>query len=168
MRLVAEEKVRPEEPGPAAKRAPSVRFTGWFGMLGWAAAAVLLLVFTATMLVQRNGRRTDLRIAGIPIGEEIRNLVPERPSATQEGHDEPAKNSLLVLVATDAPLQGDSPLQSTPKLGRYYNYPEAEWLQATYAAAGTWHSASSGTSEIRSFDETPATLLHLVVRKPAG
>jgi anti-sigma factor RsiW len=60
MRLVAEEKVRPEEPGPAAKRAPSVRFTGWFGMLGWAAAAVLLLVFAATMLVQRNGRRTDL------------------------------------------------------------------------------------------------------------
>jgi SAM-dependent methyltransferase len=53
-------------------------------------------------------------------------------------------------------------------LGRYYNYPSPEWLQATYAAAGSWSSISSGTSEIKSFDETPATMLHLVVRKPAG
>ena len=52
-------------------------------------------------------------------------------------------------------------------LGRYYNYPSPQWLQATYAVAGAWSSISSGTSEIRSFDETPATMLHLVVRKPA-
>ena len=50
-------------------------------------------------------------------------------------------------------------------LGRYYNYPSPEWLQATYAAAGAWNSISSGTSEIKSFDETPATMLHLMVRK---
>jgi SAM-dependent methyltransferase len=50
-------------------------------------------------------------------------------------------------------------------LGRYYNYPSPEWLQATYAAAGAWRSISSGTSEIKSFDETPATMLHLMVRK---
>ena len=50
-------------------------------------------------------------------------------------------------------------------LGRYYNYPSPQWLQATYAVAGAWSSISSGTSEIRSFDETPATMLHLVVRK---
>jgi SAM-dependent methyltransferase len=50
-------------------------------------------------------------------------------------------------------------------LGRYYNYPSPEWLQATYAAAGRWKGVSSGTSEIKSFDETPATMLHLVVRK---
>jgi SAM-dependent methyltransferase len=53
-------------------------------------------------------------------------------------------------------------------LGRYYNYPSPEWLQATYAASGAWSSISSGTSELKSFDETPATMLHLVVRKPAG
>ena len=52
-------------------------------------------------------------------------------------------------------------------LGRYYNYPSPQWLQATYAAAGAWSSISSGSSEIKSFDETPATMLHLVVRKPA-
>jgi SAM-dependent methyltransferase len=50
-------------------------------------------------------------------------------------------------------------------IGRYYNYPSADWLRATYAAAGPWISVASDTSEIKSFDETPATMLHLVVRK---
>ena len=52
-------------------------------------------------------------------------------------------------------------------LGRYYNYASPEWLQATYAEAGTWTPVSSGTSEIKSFDDAPATMLHLVVRKAA-
>ena len=50
-------------------------------------------------------------------------------------------------------------------LGRYYNYPSPAWLQATYAAAGKWRPLKSEISEIKSFDETPATMLHLVVRK---
>ena len=50
-------------------------------------------------------------------------------------------------------------------LGRYYNYPSAEWLRGTYAAAGEWSSLASDTSVIQSFDETTATMLHLVVRK---
>jgi SAM-dependent methyltransferase len=50
-------------------------------------------------------------------------------------------------------------------LGRYYNYPTPQWLQATYAAAGGWAPLVSDTSVIQSFDETPATMLHLVVRK---
>jgi SAM-dependent methyltransferase len=50
-------------------------------------------------------------------------------------------------------------------LGRYYNYPSADWLSATYAAAGPWQMISSDSSDIKSFDETPATMLHLVVRK---
>jgi hypothetical protein len=53
-------------------------------------------------------------------------------------------------------------------LGRYYNYPTPQWLQATYAAAGTWSRLASETSVIQSFDETPATMLHLVVRKTAA
>jgi SAM-dependent methyltransferase len=53
-------------------------------------------------------------------------------------------------------------------LGRYYNYPSPEWLQTTYAAAGKWNSLTSDTSVIRSFDETPANMLHLVVRKRAA
>jgi L-aminopeptidase/D-esterase-like protein len=59
--------------------------------------------YTVGVLLQaNNGRRADLRIAGIPIGEEVHDLMPERAPGP---HDEPAKNSLLVLVATDAPLQ---------------------------------------------------------------
>ena len=50
-------------------------------------------------------------------------------------------------------------------LGRYYNYPSAEWLEATYATSGTWEKIKSDTSVINSFDEAPATMLHLVVRK---
>jgi SAM-dependent methyltransferase len=50
-------------------------------------------------------------------------------------------------------------------LGRYYNYPSPDWLETTYAAAGAWRLLTSETSEIKSFDETPATMLHLVVRK---
>lgn len=50
-------------------------------------------------------------------------------------------------------------------LGRYYNYVSADWLRATYAAAGPWQTVSFDTSEIKSFDGTPDTLLHLVMRK---
>ena len=53
-------------------------------------------------------------------------------------------------------------------LGRYYNYPSPEWLQATYESAGTWTQVSADTSEIKSFDEAPATMLHVVVRRGAG
>ena len=50
-------------------------------------------------------------------------------------------------------------------LGRYYNYASPEWLAATYAAAGKWDSLTTDTSVIQSFDQTPANMLHLVVRK---
>jgi SAM-dependent methyltransferase len=50
-------------------------------------------------------------------------------------------------------------------LGRYYNYVSADWLYAAYATAGPWQCLSSDTSEIKSFDEAPATMLHLVMRK---
>ena len=53
-------------------------------------------------------------------------------------------------------------------LGRYYNYPSPEWLAATYAAAGKWDSLTTDTSVIQSFDQTPANMLHLVVRKSAN
>jgi len=53
-------------------------------------------------------------------------------------------------------------------LGRYYNYPSPEWLRATYAAAATWDPLASDTSVIQSFDQTPANMLHLVVRKVAA
>ena len=53
-------------------------------------------------------------------------------------------------------------------IGRYYNYPSSDWLAATYASSGAWTEVSSDTSEIKSFDEAPATMLHVVVRKGAS
>ena len=50
-------------------------------------------------------------------------------------------------------------------IGRYYNYVTTDWLRAAYAAAGSWLCLSSDTSEIKSFDQAPATMLHLVMRK---
>ena len=50
-------------------------------------------------------------------------------------------------------------------LGRYYSYVSPDWLGEAYAAAGPWQSLSSETSEIKSFDGAPATMLHLVMRK---
>ncbi|WP_298257346.1 class I SAM-dependent methyltransferase [Bradyrhizobium sp.] len=50
-------------------------------------------------------------------------------------------------------------------LGRYYNYVSTDWLRMAYASAGPWQCLSSDTSEIKSFDAAPATMLHLVMRK---
>jgi SAM-dependent methyltransferase len=52
-------------------------------------------------------------------------------------------------------------------LGRYYNYPSPEWLETIYVASGQWRQIKSDTSVIQSFDEAPATMLHIVVRKSA-
>jgi len=65
--------------------------------------------YTVGVLLQANhGRRRDLRIAGIPVGEEITDLMPitAGPGARlPAGLGAPDKNSLLIVIATDAPLQ---------------------------------------------------------------
>lgn len=52
-------------------------------------------------------------------------------------------------------------------LGRYYSYVSPDWLDATYATAGPWITLSADTNVIQSFDQTPASMLNLVVRKSA-
>jgi D-aminopeptidase len=57
--------------------------------------------FTVGVLVQANyGGRGELRIAGIPVGREIRGLEPEM----REIEPVPGDGSIIVAVATDAPL----------------------------------------------------------------
>ena len=57
--------------------------------------------FTVGVLVQANhGSREYLRIDGVPIGEEISDLKPEPDEASY-------LNSILIIVATDAPLLDD-------------------------------------------------------------
>ena len=81
--------------------------------------------YTVGVLVQCNfGARRDLRIAGVPVGEEITDLQPciannepEAPNARRPhcdsrgggelGIDAPEQGSIIVIVATDAPLMPD-------------------------------------------------------------
>ena len=81
--------------------------------------------YTVGVLVQCNfGARRDLRIAGVPVGEEITDLQPcianndpDAPNARRPhcdsrrggelGIDAPEQGSIIVIVATDAPLMPD-------------------------------------------------------------
>jgi len=55
--------------------------------------------YTVGVLVQANyGMRDTLTIAGVPVGKEITDLMPEYHSQNQE------YGSIIVVVATDAPL----------------------------------------------------------------
>ncbi len=55
--------------------------------------------YTVGVLVQANyGRRPLLQIAGVPVGKEIPDLLPE------EGKADKDEGSIIVVVATDAPL----------------------------------------------------------------
>jgi len=57
--------------------------------------------YTIGVLVQCNyGARRDLRIAGVPVGEEIQDLTPQGGA---DG-DLADQGSIIVVVATDAPL----------------------------------------------------------------
>ena len=50
-------------------------------------------------------------------------------------------------------------------LDRYYNYPSADWLRATYAGAGEWSSLSIENGEVRGFDDKMAPMLFVVAQK---
>jgi L-aminopeptidase/D-esterase-like protein len=57
--------------------------------------------YSVGVLVQCNyGRRIDLRIAGVPVGREI----PEDPAYASTSFSELDRGSIIVIVATDAPL----------------------------------------------------------------
>jgi D-aminopeptidase len=55
--------------------------------------------YTVGALVQANyGRRDLLRIAGVPVGKELPDLMPERAKPAD------GEGSIIVVIATDAPL----------------------------------------------------------------
>ena len=57
--------------------------------------------YTVGVLVQCNyGSRRNLRIAGVPVGKEI----PEEPAYASAAFGEADRGSIIVVVATDAPL----------------------------------------------------------------
>ena len=62
--------------------------------------------YTIGVLVQCNyGRRPDLLIAGVPVGQELLDWTPEGTDAGSGGASEfDGLGSIIVVVATDAPL----------------------------------------------------------------
>src|SRR3989440_3360296 len=57
--------------------------------------------FTVAALVQCNyGRRPQLRIVGVPVGKEI----SEDPAYASSSFDDAERGSIIVVIATDAPL----------------------------------------------------------------
>jgi L-aminopeptidase/D-esterase-like protein len=76
---------------------------GFKGGIGTASRRVSAAAggYTVGVLVQCNyGARSELRIAGVPVGEEIPDLLPDRAHAGGAGGD----GSIIIVVATDAPL----------------------------------------------------------------
>ena len=62
---------------------------------------------TVGVLVQANhGMRHVLRIAGVPVGSEILDLMPNQPTGVFTHRDEGKEQdgSIIVVIATDAPL----------------------------------------------------------------
>jgi L-aminopeptidase/D-esterase-like protein len=58
--------------------------------------------YTVGVLVQCNcGRRTQLRIAGVPVGQEIQTAIPYAKNGAFRDED---VGSIIIVVATDAPL----------------------------------------------------------------
>jgi len=62
--------------------------------------------FTLGVFVQSNfGRRHQMRIAGVSVGDQLTGWMPESPAAKPDnGAIVPGGNSIVVVVATDAPL----------------------------------------------------------------
>jgi D-aminopeptidase len=58
--------------------------------------------YTVGVLVQCNcGRRSQLRISGVPVGQEIQDSIPYAKSGAFRDED---VGSIIIVVATDAPL----------------------------------------------------------------
>src|SRR5258708_16497134 len=91
----------PQEPNP--RGAPRTIFHQFKGGIGTASRKLDAKFggYTVGVLVQCNyGVRPNLRIAGVPVGREI----SEDPAYTAAPFDEAERGSIIVVVATDAPL----------------------------------------------------------------
>lgn len=122
------------------------RFKGGIGT----ASRVLSIngqLYTLGVLVQANfGLREDLVVRGLPLGQQLRNqLLRENPDPAPEA--EPEGNSIICIIATDAPLlphhlnrvaqRGVIGLARTGGLGR--NSSGDFFIAFSTANPGAWH-----------------------------
>jgi SAM-dependent methyltransferase len=174
-------------------KAPSTRLTGFLGLLPAGASILELGSGAGNHAAEMLARGFVLRATdGSPEMADIASRRLNHPVATMR-FDELEENEAFdgvwasacllhvpkeelagILTRIHRALKSGGAFYASYKagdgdgrdsLGRYYNYVSAEWLRAAYAAAGRWQTISFDTSEIKSFDEAPATLLHLVMRK---
>jgi SAM-dependent methyltransferase len=174
-------------------KAPSTRLTGFLGLLPAGASILELGSGAGNHAAEMLARGFVLRATdGSPEMADIASRRLNHPVATMR-FDELEENEAFdgvwasacllhvpkeelagILARIHRALKSGGAFYASYKagdgdgrdsLGRYYNYVSAEWLRAAYAAAGRWQTISFDTSEIKSFDEAPATLLHLVMRK---
>ena len=76
---------------------------GFKGGIGTSSRKIVLKEkeYTLGVLVQANyGNRNELTIAGVPVGKEIKNLLPK----ITFGEKQEGLGSIIVIVATDAPF----------------------------------------------------------------
>ena len=76
---------------------------GFKGGIGTSSRKIVLKgkEYTLGVLVQANyGNRNELTIAGVPVGKEIKNLLPK----ITFGQKQEGLGSIIVIVATDAPF----------------------------------------------------------------
>jgi len=177
-------------------KAPSTRLTGFLGLLpaggsilelgcgaGNHAAKMLAAGFT---LRATDGSPEMAAIASLRLGHPVETMLFHELDEDQAYDGVWASACLLhvprddlagILARIHRALKPDGAFYASFKvgngsgrdgLGRYYNYPTPQWLQSVYSETGPWGSLASDTSEIKSFDEAPATLLHLTVRKIAA
>jgi L-aminopeptidase/D-esterase-like protein len=113
--------------------------------------------YTMGVLVQANyGTRETLTIAGVPVGKEITDLMPEMHNPADSGNRE--LGSIIVVVATDAPLlshQLKRVAQRVPmgiaKVGGYGGNGSGD----IFIAFSTANPGVAGRSEIRQVDMLP-------------
>jgi L-aminopeptidase/D-esterase-like protein len=80
---------------------------GFKGGIGTASRLVKIQTetFTVGVLVQSNfGARKNLTIAGVPLGNELKDVAKLEFIAPAESSRKPGDGSIIVVVATDAPL----------------------------------------------------------------
>ena len=126
---------------------------GFKGGIGTASRVVAVgdRHYVLGVLLQSNhGRRGNLRVAGVPVGQEIADLMPEPGAEAPLAPlpDSQGKNSVLIVIATDAPLDAHQlqRLSRRAALGLGRNGGTASDLSGEFALAfsTSWRTPISG------------------------
>lgn len=117
--------------------------------------------FIVGVLVQANyGSRDTLTIAGVPVGEEIRDLQPNFPAGGRQ-----KEGSIIIIVATDAPLSSTQlermAKRATIGLARVGGLGGAT-SGDIFLAFSTANHVSIGSNALQSYVTVPADAMSLL------